>query len=214
MGLNKGRDRTFLNISFGRIRQRCKPDHPEAIGRELQSGEKTYAVEYTSVSGILEDIRFRDDPRYGKSWNLYITDGDEKFAIQVKEDTAFGSALLERIPNLVRNQFYLFAPYDFETQKGKRKRGLSIKDKSGEKISSYYKKFTEREDGGWDVENLYGYPSYDGDRKDKDELKIYFTRLLKFLRAEALKHIGQFRDNDESSSDDIPIGEPEEELPF
>uniref|UniRef100_A0A6M3LYG3 Uncharacterized protein n=1 Tax=viral metagenome TaxID=1070528 RepID=A0A6M3LYG3_9ZZZZ len=219
MGLNKSGQRTYVTIGFGKIRQKCKPDHPETVERKLQSGDPTYAIEYNSIDGILDNIYFKDDPKYGRSWNLLITSGNENFSVQVKEQTRYANDLLKCIPNLHKGKFYTFTPYDFE-QNGKKKKGLSIKDEADERVENYYQKFTQLEGGKWQIENLHGYPSYEGDSKDKDELQIYFTRVLKFLRNEALQILQQKESEtiseNEPTTEDIPLPneDHQDDLPF
>lgn len=181
MGLTERTNRIYLSIGFGKLRMKCSPDNPKAIKRETDKGT-TYAIEYTSISGTLDAIIFRDDPNYGRSWLLQITD-KEQYQVQVSEESRYASDLLERIPNLVIGEIYKFTPYDFEDVLNKKRRvGLSIKTLSDEKVENYYKIYNE-DKKEWIYK--HGYPTYDGDWKDKDEMKIYFMRVLKFLRTEA-----------------------------
>jgi hypothetical protein len=187
MGLQEVSHKQYLSVGFGRIRKKCNPDDPKAIERMTQKGEKTYAIEYKSIEGVLEDITFRDDPQYGKSWSIHIRDIDQVFCVQIPEQSRYATDLLKKIPNLHRGMKYKFTPYDYEKNR-KRKVGLAIDSTTG-KIESFYQKFTGNEAEGWKVENLHEYPTYDGDPKDEDELKIYFTRTTKFLRIKAFAYL-------------------------
>ena len=219
MALGEKTKRIYLSVGFGTLRQKADKDNPKATERTLQSGEKTYAIEYMYVSGILDNIVFKDDPKYGKQWTVFVDDGEEHYAIRIKEDSRYASDLLKRVPNMYKGEHYRFTPYDFETN-GKRRVGLSIKNQADERIESYYQKFHDEGEGKFRVENLHGYPAFEGDAKDKEELKIYFIQVAKFLRTEALKHLeGDFgihvptEINEPEIPDEIPIGE-EDDLPF
>jgi len=97
-------NREWHSVGFGKIRRKARADDPKAVERILNNGEKTYAIEYNCIGGILDGIRFKDDERYGKSWTLFVNDGDEQYAIQVSENTRYASDLMKRIPNLVRGE--------------------------------------------------------------------------------------------------------------
>ena len=189
MALGETTNRIYLSVGFGRLRKKAEKGDVGAIERTSKDGTKLYAVEYKYVTGNLENVLFRDDEKYGKSWILQMKDGDEHYGIQFSENSRYASDLLKRIPNMHRNQQYTIMPYDFEAD-GKRKVGLSIKNMAGEKVESYYEKFTKTPEGGtW--EYLYGFPAFPKGEKNKDRIKIYFMELMIFLRERALKHIGE-----------------------
>jgi len=218
MGLGQTSGLMYLSIGFGRIRRTANEGTEGAVERALKSGKKTYAIEYNYVSGTLVDIKFKDDTEYGKSWTLIIKDGDKDYGVQISEESRYASDLLKCMPNLHKNQYYKFTPYDFENN-GKRKKGLSIKNEHAERVENYYQDFNQV-DGKWDIKNKYGFPVYEGDSKDTDELKIYFMRATKFLREKALEHVATHfgdgnndpllnQDNSEPGKD-----QPEDDLPF
>jgi hypothetical protein len=84
---------------------------------------------------------------------------------------------------------YIFKPYEYE-KNGKKKVGIWITETTADtKIESVYQDFKQNADGTWTITNLLGYPEFDGNPKDSDDLKIYFLKATKFLREQALKHI-------------------------
>ena len=148
-----------------------------------------------------------------------MDDNDDHYAIQISENTRYASDLLKRIPNLRRGEYYKFTPYDFD-KNGKRKQGFSIKTIDDNPVDSFYGKFTQTEDG-WRVDLMNGLPAYDGDPKDRDELKIYFMRVTKILRDKALAFIGEHFQyekptdvtQDNGFDEDIPMPD-EGDIPF
>jgi hypothetical protein len=186
MGLTESTKKTYLSIAIGKIRKKSDDKDDKAVMRELKDKSKVYERVYQNISGKLDSIVMREHEEYGKSWVLTIVDGDDTFAVQVSEDSRYGNDLLKKIPNLHKGSIYKFTPYDFE-RNGKHKVGLAIEDRSGKKIESYYQKFTGNDQEGWKVENLNGFPEFTGDKNDKDDLKIYFTTVTKFLRLNAQK---------------------------
>jgi hypothetical protein len=180
MGLNKPSNRNYINVSYGALRKKCEETHPDAVKREKKDGSFVFEQVWRSVDGILKDVIFKPDNEYGNKWNVILYDGTEEFGIQIQEDSRYGADFLRKLPNLKRGENYTITPYDFE-HNGEHRIGISIVDQSGNKVQSYYQKFTG--DGKeTKVENINGFPNYDGDWKDKDEVQIYFKRITKFLR--------------------------------
>lgn len=209
MGLNKPSSRIYVNFSYGMVRKKCEAFHADAVPRVTEDGTVHERV-WRSITGVLEDVIFRTHVEYGNSWNIHIKDEAEEYGAQVQENSRYGADFLKKLPNLKQGQIYTFLPYDFE-HNGERRVGLSITDYEKNKISSYYQEFSE--DKNVPVKNLNGYPTYDGDWKDKDETKIYFTRVTKFLRLEAQKYLEHdFRNtqpenlaSEESESNPLPF---------
>lgn len=219
MALHEPTNKIYLTVSLGRIRKKTTKEDASAKERQTEKGDTIYERVYNAVSGTLENITFFDHKEYGKSWTVLIKDGEDLYAVQVHENSRYGIDLLKKIPNLSKGRTVKITPYDFELN-NKRKIGLSI-EQSGIKVEPYYQKFTQLEDGKYKVENLHGFPNFDGDPKDKDDLKIYYTQVAKFLRGKAQEHIeGNFgRVLPESIADEIYKNEstdsPEDEdLPF
>lgn len=209
MGREQSTQRIYMNISFGKIRERSTEDNPNAVMRELKDKSKVYELVFDSVSGVLEDIIFSDDQKFGKQWKLRITDGNEHFQVQVPEDSRYGIDLLKKLPNLHKGSIYRFKPYDFE-RNGKRKAGIAITNKADQKVESFFQRFSGNDQDGWKVENLHGFPELTGNAKDKDDLKVYFILVAKFLRTKAFEHIN----NNFLTAAPEPTTPEEEQAPF
>ena len=188
MGPQESIQKTYMNISLGKLRKRSDEKDSKAVQRELKDKSKVYERVYQSITGVLESITMKDHEEYGKSWILNLEAEGEIYAVQVQEDSRYGTDLLKRLPRLHKKSIYKFTPYDF-TRNGKHRAGLAIEDESGKKIESFFQSFSGNEKDGWKVENLNGFPNFGGDSRDKDDLKIYFTQVTKFLRNYALKHL-------------------------
>ena len=216
MPLKTPTNKNFLRVSNGRI---CKtvPEGTEgAVPRVTKKGDTVHELIWESASGLLDSIDFRDHPEYGKSWTLTIIDGIDTYGLQVHEDSRYGMDLLKKVPNLFHGKLYVFRPYEYE-KNGKTRSGIEIKDEAGNRVQSFYQKFTDLGEGKWQVEDLYDFPKFEGDSKDKDDLKIYFVKLAKWLRAKATLHLaGDFYKEqppapakeepvEPSSGDDLPF---------
>ena len=214
MGLNEASNKVFLRVSNGKICKTVDQSTPGAQARETKKGDTIYELVWESLTGILDQINFRDHQEYGKSWILDIMDDDKTFALQIHEDSRYGIDILKKIPRLYHGKKYTIKPYEFE-QNGKRKAGISIlEESSGEKIGSFYQEFTDKGDGTWDVKDLHDFPKFEGDKKDKDDLKIYFVQLAKFLRGKALEHINKYFRQAPVPQPDVVEPEVPDPLPF
>ena len=208
MGLHEGENKKYLNISLGKIRQKSNKDDEKAVVRENAQGNEVWERVYYSVTGILKNLTFYEHDEFGKSWTIHLEDGDDNFAIQVKEDSKYCIDLLKKIPNMNLGEMYRFTPYDFE-KLGKRKAGMSINKFSGdgkeEKISSYYQEFTKKQNGAWDVKNIHQFPNFEGDSKDKDEIKVYYIKVAKFLRNQTKLWLENKTETHNDNDDDLPF---------
>lgn len=216
MPLKELSNKTYLRVSYGRICKTCDKDTPKAVSRVTSKGDTIYELIWESITAALDSITFRDDEKFGKSWNLGLVDGEDSYILQINEDSRFGVDFLKKVPNLYHGKVYTFKPYDYE-KNGKRKAGIWIsEDFTNAKIESYYQEFTQKPDGSWDIKDLHDFPTFEGDSKDKDDLKIYFVKLAKFLRTNAMKHIqGNFQKVAPVKQEaEPPTPKVEEDLPF
>ncbi len=187
--LGESEERTYLNVSYGKLRQRAKEGQEKAKSRTLEDGTVIWEKVYNFLEGIIDKIFMKTHEEYGNSWLILMSDGEEKFSIQVSENSRYGDDLLKKIPNLNYGRGYKITPYDFEAD-GKRKCGISIKTlQSDLSVISYYHTFGKNPDGSASVTATNGFLEYDGNWKDKDEVKIYFMRVRKFLREKSLEYL-------------------------
>lgn len=210
MGLGEKSNKLYLKVSLGAIRKTTTKDDPKAKVRQNKDGENVYERVYNFIDGQLENITFYEHEEFGNSWTLHLKDGEEHYGLQVQENSRYGIDLLKKLPNLIRGERYKIIAYDFEKD-GQRRVGLSIEElKTNSKIQSYYQK-VEKDGDKLKITQLHGFPEFDGDWKDKDDTKIYFTKVTKFLRKKALDII-----NGWTAKPDLPeeVTEDKDDLPF
>lgn len=187
MGLGSRSDGTkiFLQVSFGKIRQKSLENKqkvdastPGAVRRETQSGSESWALEHDYISGIIENIFYKEDPQYGNSFEIVISDVVDEYQLSFAEDSRYWFDFMKKLPNVdLKNQVKISA-YDFVNKEGKRVAGCGV-EQNGQKITSYYE--VKGKDGKWQL--LHSFPVSEGvDFKDKDETKMYFIKVKKFLR--------------------------------
>jgi hypothetical protein len=194
LGSNIGTPKIYLTVGFGRIRQKTLENKqkvdtntPGAIKRVLQSGTESWALEYDFVSGVIKSIFYKEDIQYGNSFEVVIEDIVDTYQVSFSEDSRFWIDFMKKLPNIDLNKEVKITTYDFTDKQNKHRAGISV-EQDGTKIKSYYE--IQQEDKTWEL--LHGFPSGEGiDFKDKDETKMYFIKVKKFLRNE---FISKFKD--------------------
>jgi hypothetical protein len=228
-GSNSGTARIFLTVGFGKIRQkslenkqRVDANTPNAVMRELANGGQSWALEHDYVSGVIENIFYKEDKQYGNSFEVVMRDGVELYQISFSEESRFCADFLKKLPNVNLSNELKITAYDFTNQEGKHVAGVSL-EQDGTKITSFYDKKHEK-DGKVTWELLHGFPKSEGvDFKDKDETKIYFIQVKKFLRSEFSRLFSdkfnkpepkqEVHEDLEENSADIP-SQPSDDIPF
>jgi hypothetical protein len=213
-------DELYYSVNLGRMRKRVLATDSGAVSRINKENKEVWEKVLSAISGVLTSVSFRDGD-YGEQWIVHITDEGKKYAIQIQADSEYGRSFLKKFPFMVKGSEYTFKPYDFASSGGKRTIGLGIEHtKTKEKIQSYYQNFSpkEGEEGKWNVTNLHGYPEFDGDPKDKSDLKIHFAKVEKFLREGAEKHLKSGFDipgkNAPKETEEFLAPEEKDDLPF
>lgn len=144
---------------------------------ETKTGAKWELI-LKSLSGKIVNLQTHDGD-YGTNLMLTLAYEGGKDTISIGVATPFGEDFMKKLPNIDFEQYIDFAPYSFTDDKGKARRGVSIKQ--GEtKIQNFFYKPGEN---GAQGENINGYPNPEGDtsKYTKDDWKIYFMVARKFL---------------------------------
>jgi hypothetical protein len=176
---NEGLGKKFITVlADGKFHQTVPEGTEGAVIREYEDskgvkGSKTELV-FDEVSGVITAISF-DEGDFGKSLVLEI-DGDGVVSLNTAGN--FGEDVMKKLPNINLKQSVKLVPYSFEDE-GKSRKGITIYQ-NDEKVQNHYYDSDKKK-----VSN--GMPEFDGDAKDKDDWKIYFMKVRKFLISETEK---------------------------
>jgi len=174
-------------LSDGKFHQSVPDGTPNAIVREYadRQGTKHSKTElvFGAVKGMITGIAFKDG-EYGKS--IQISLGD-KGVISLSTTSSFGEDFMKKLPNIDLEQPVRLVPYSFSAD-DKNRKGITVYqgDSLNEKIGNYY----------WDTEtnkSTNGMPKPNGDtaKFDKEDWKIYFLNVRKFLVTETQKYVNK-----------------------
>lgn len=100
MGLEKNERATYLSIGDGKITKRVKEPTEGSVSRTTKENKIVHEEIYDSVSGIITNITVKEHDSYGKFWNVSITDGEDKYILQMNYSGGYSSAFLKQLPNV------------------------------------------------------------------------------------------------------------------
>ena len=136
-----------------------------------------YENVYTEIVGTITKIAFYYG-NFGTTLQLTITDGDEKpVVLALGTSSNYGEDMMKKLPNVDLSMPVKLAPYAFEDNKGKSRKGITV-TQNGVKILNHF----------YDVESkelLHNHPKPPVAKKNKtissDEWKVYFGQVRLFL---------------------------------
>jgi hypothetical protein len=200
---NNKKDNKFVSIlSDGTIRLPAEAEAEGAIKRTYETsdgktGEKWEYV-YTELTGLITKLSFYEGD-YGKLLQIKVEDGSDKpIILSVGTETPFGEDIMKKLPAIDLTKPVKFVPFSFETEAGKKKRGVTIYQNVGDadvKINNYYYDPEKKQ-------NTNGYPDPElkkGKKPTKEEWKLYFMKARLFLIEETAKRFcaDEIKDNDD-----------------
>lgn len=169
----------YLGIVKGMITRTVTADTPKAVLREyeLPNGSKGSKWElcYKAITGYIADVGFRESD-FGNQFWIKIDDGKDKYILSMPEDSRYFFDFAQKFSNIKPSELTTLSPFDFDDDAGKFRRGISI-TQNGEKVKNFFYDSIEKKNINGIIE-----PENGGKGFDKDDWKIYFTRLKKFLK--------------------------------
>lgn len=212
-GKTFGPRKPFLSIIEGTLRQKVDEKTKGAQARTYKTKDKNgkeieatkYELTFLEWSGKIIDIRFKDTP-YGHVCEVEFNDA----IITIPTEGRYFQDFAQKIMSANLGQTIIFHPFDFEGDDGKNKKGVAL-EQNGQKLKSYY---YDPKEG----KSCHGIPTPQGNTKNysKDDWKIYFLQLKKFLIAEVARMaitIGEpVPQASLTPSDEIPIIGEESEI--
>jgi hypothetical protein len=170
--------KTYLHIGLGKLRQKVTEGVKDAQSRVNKENKTVWELVYDWIEGTIVSIYHKESEDFGNSFEVTLFDGHDKFQVSFAEDSNFFSDFFSKLPNIDLSKPVKIAPYDFEDKQAqKRRKGVTVMQE-GAKIENY---FVSRGEGGFEYCN--GFPQPENPKKmDKEDWKIYFIKVKKFLR--------------------------------
>lgn len=213
LGQSENSNRIFLHITYGKLRFKTNENDSQAVSRENSKGNTVWERVFDFVSGKVTSIFYKEDEKYGNSFEVTLKDGEEKYQISFSEGDNYCNDFFSKLPNVDLNREIKIAPYDFlDKSKNKQRRGITLWQ-DDVKINNF---FVYRE--GQEFKYNQGFPKPEGTETDSDDWKIYFTKVKKFLRKYVNENIiPKFKTEEhteEVSVGDLGAVDNNDDLPF
>ena len=166
-------DKPYIRVIDGNIAQTVEKGTEGAKFREYELSDKSKGSKWELVfknwEGKIQGIEFKDGT-YGVTCNIDLGDA----ILSLNTSDRYFQEFACKLPNGDINEPFLFHPYAMEVD-GKTKKGISLQQPIGEKLSNYY----------YDGEkSLHGFPEVDEEMKGKlkkDYWKVFFAEVAAFL---------------------------------
>lgn len=169
----------YYSVIDGTFRRRVQEGTPGAVRREYETKDGAKAEKFEMVidalEGTIEEMGIHDGD-FGRTLNIKLDPNSEGInpVLQFNVETNYGEDVLKKLPGADLSKPIKFRPFAFTDQtNGKDVRGVELKqgDKS---LKNYF----------WDADQrvpLHGLPEVPEGTETKDDWKIHFLNVRKFL---------------------------------
>lgn len=183
LGLQEKDNKVYVSVlsSDGTLRRVVPEGTPNSVTREYETSDGKSGVKheliYKELSGWITNLEMFDG-EFGMNLVIEMAvseDKEEKLYLSLGTGSAFGEDFMKKLPNIKLDEIVTIAPYSFEDDKNKMRKGLTI-TQNATKITNYF----------YDAEaekTVHGFPSPKGDtaKYSKDKWKAYFLDARIFL---------------------------------
>jgi hypothetical protein len=194
----------YLSIVGGRLRQKVAEGTEKAVLRkyETPTGEKgeKWELVYNTWEGVVRGLKVIEND-YGKFLNVVFDDA----TLSIHSDSRYFSDFVKKLAGADLSKAIKVQPYDFEDENKKKVTGVNV-FQGADKLKDYFYDFEKKK-------QLNGFP-VSGHTKakpyDKDDWKMYFMEVKKFLLAYVMLNIEPKLDRVEAEEIKMPEMEESE----
>jgi hypothetical protein len=182
--------RRYISIlgSTGKFHESVPLGTEDSVQREYETkdgkkGTKNELV-YQKIRATITSISF-EERDFGEQILIGVQGEEGEAIIATNSGNSFAIDIMKKLPNVDFSRPVEIAPYAFEDDNGKNKRGVSILQ-NGVKLQDY---FTSKDaDNNWVYKN--GFPEVkDRDNMNSKKWQMYFMQVSEFLADYTKNHI-------------------------
>lgn len=163
----------FLSIVGGNLVKRVEAGTPGSKERVNKLGKTVHEVSFQAWRGIVKDWKIVDSD-YGKT--LHVNFDDVTVSLSGKSQSEF----IKRFAGAKKDEEITIRPYDFVTDDGQRKSGLTI-IQGEEKLKDYFSDY-DTETKKFTYKNSYPAPQAEWGKMTEAQKKIYYITTEEFLQ--------------------------------
>lgn len=171
-------NKPFLSIVSGTICQKVDENTPGAVRRDYELKDGThgtkYELKYPGWKGLVRDWKVVPTD-YGDALHVVFDDA----VLSLAMDGRYAIDFIRKFASADKHREVVLSPYDFVTDDGKRKSGVTL-NQGEEKLKDHFASFNQET-----RETAYrdGFPAPESNKMDKDDWKVYFLTVKKFLKS-------------------------------
>ncbi len=163
----------FLSIVGGNLVKKVEAGTPGAKERVNKLGKTVHEVSFQAWRGIVKGWKIVDSD-YGKT--LHVNFDDVTVSLSGKSQSEF----IKRFAGAKKDEEITIRPYDFVTDDGQRKSGLTI-IQNEEKLKDYFSDY-DTETRKFTYKNSYPAPQAEWGKMTEAQKKIYYITTEEFLQ--------------------------------
>jgi hypothetical protein len=173
----------FLSVVGGKISQKVKPETPGAVKRVNKMGNDIYELQFSKLSGILKNVKLKEDDTYGNQYEIYLEDVGEGYVLQMPQSGRLASSFLSRLPNMDRTGYIEIGTWATE-EDGKTKQFLTVRQ-NDKVVPPYFSKDNPNGLPPLEQKKVKGQLVWD----DSEQIEFYKELVKKTFSGEApIKH--------------------------
>lgn len=163
----------FLSVVGGKLVQKVEAGTPGAKERVNKLGNTVTEIAFSAWRGIVKGWSIIDSD-YGRT--LHVNFDDVTLSLSGKGQTEF----IKKFASADKEKEITVKPYDFVTDEGKRKSGLTMLQ-DGEKLKDFFSDYDEATKK-FTFKNFYPEPPVEWTKMTEAQKKIYYITTEEFLQ--------------------------------
>ncbi len=116
---------TFLGIANGKLVKRVSAPTPDSTQRTTKTGKVVNEVFFKDVSGLIKKIEEKTTD-FGRLLSLTVSDGDDKYIIDMNFSSRYASSFLKCFPNLDLTKDVKIMPWEMNDKQDATKKITGI----------------------------------------------------------------------------------------
>lgn len=152
MALNKGEGAgtIYLSVANGKLVRQFASSTKESKERVNKNGKIVHEEFYKDLTAVIAKIETKEND-YGKQWQIFFTDGEERYMVQMPYSGRYSSSFLKALPNTTPGKPVKFMPWEMQDKQDANKKitGVTLyQDRDGNGMTKVPPAYTKEDPNG------------------------------------------------------------------
>lgn len=152
MGLNKSENAgtVYLSVANGKLVRQHKEANADTVSRVNKVGKTVHEEFFKDLTGVITKIETKEND-YGKQWQIVISDGADRYMLQMPFSGRYSSSFLKALPNVVQGKPVRFMPWEMQDKNDASKKvtGVTLyQDQDGNGMTKIASAYTKEDPNG------------------------------------------------------------------